>query len=128
MAQVVVASNNKSMPKLSGAVKDRIYRHLDRVGTDDTSIDLGIATGFAPTDCHGDARTRQSLAVVRFTAGGHYLAAINIAPRGSENSTWYTTVTESIADRLPLSSYTSWPEIAQHEQHIQVVSEWTSIG
>ncbi|MFD3707122.1 3'-5' exonuclease [Nocardia sp. NPDC058658] len=42
MAQVVVASNNKSMPKLSGVVKDRIYRYLDRVGTDDTSIDLGI--------------------------------------------------------------------------------------
>ncbi|MEV4209160.1 TerD family protein [Nocardia salmonicida] len=87
-----------------------------------------IATGFAPTDRHDDAQTRQSLAVVRFTAGGHYLAAINITPRGSENSTWYTTATESIADRLPLSSYTSWPEIAQHGQHIQVVSEWTSIG
>ncbi|MFC6013004.1 3'-5' exonuclease [Nocardia lasii] len=44
MAQVVVASNNKSMPKLSGVVKDRIYRYLDRVGADDTSVDLGIET------------------------------------------------------------------------------------
>ncbi|WP_040689096.1 3'-5' exonuclease [Nocardia vinacea] len=42
MAQVVVATNNKSMPKLSGAIKDSIYRYLDRIGTDDTVTDLHI--------------------------------------------------------------------------------------
>ncbi|GGN94209.1 TerD family protein [Nocardia rhizosphaerihabitans] len=86
-----------------------------------------IATGFAPIDRPGDTRTRQSLAVVRFTMSGHYLAAINVCSRGSEEGDWYTTVTESVADRLPFADYAGWADIAQYGQHIQVVSAWTPL-
>ncbi len=86
-----------------------------------------IATGFVPVDRRGDARTRQSLAVVRFTMGGHYLAAINVCSRGSEEGYWYTTVTEAVADRLPFADYADWSDIARHGQHVQVVSEWTQL-
>ncbi|MGW5317722.1 3'-5' exonuclease [Nocardia thailandica] len=42
MAQVVVATNNRSMPKLDGAVKNSIFRYLERVGSDDSVPGLGI--------------------------------------------------------------------------------------
>ncbi|WP_084760735.1 TerD family protein [Nocardia mangyaensis] len=87
-----------------------------------------IARGFAPVEGSGDTRIRQSLAVVRFTMGGHYLAAINVGSTGSEEGVWYTTVTESAAGRLSFADYASWPDIAQHGQSIQVVSQWTPLG
>ncbi|MFD3707641.1 TerD family protein [Nocardia sp. NPDC058658] len=87
-----------------------------------------IATGFAPVERRGDTLTRQSLAVIRFTVGNHYLAAINVCSRGSDEGDWYTTVTDAAARRLPFGDLASWPEIAQHGQHIQVVSAWTQLG
>lgn len=87
-----------------------------------------IATGFEPVERHGNALTRQSLAIIRFTVGNHYVAAINVCARGSDEGDWYTTVTDSAAHRLPFGDLTSWPEITQHGQHIQVVSAWTPLG
>ncbi|WP_280217584.1 TerD family protein [Nocardia neocaledoniensis] len=96
------------------------------LGTRVRSFD--IATGFAPVNPRGDARTRQSLAVVRFTMGGHYLAAINVSSSGSEEGDWYTTVTDAVADRLPFADYADWSDISRYGQHVQVVSEWTPIS
>lgn len=42
MATVVLATNNKSMPKLDGSVKDKVYDFFEKVRADDTAPGLHI--------------------------------------------------------------------------------------
>ncbi|WP_329406673.1 TerD family protein [Nocardia vinacea] len=86
-----------------------------------------IATAWAPVDRRGDARVRASLAVVRFSIGGRYLAALNISSNGTEEGDWYTTVTERAGRHLPFGSYAAWSDIAQHGKQIQVVTAWAPL-
>ncbi|MGS2809918.1 TerD family protein [Nocardia sp. MW-W600-9] len=108
---------------MGGAI-DQVMRWAD-LGARVRGFD--VATGFAPVARRDDPRVRQSLAVVRFTIGANYLAAINICSRGSEEGDWYTTVTESVSPLLPISDYAGWSDILRYGQHIQVVSEWTPL-
>nr|WP_280410884.1 TerD family protein [Nocardia asiatica] len=86
-----------------------------------------IATDWAPVGEHGDARVREHLAVVRFTIGSNYLAALNIDKYGRAEGDWYTTVTRRTSSRLPLGDLADWTEITEHGTHIQVATGWREL-
>ncbi|MET7772796.1 TerD family protein [Nocardia sp. NPDC005366] len=82
-----------------------------------------IATDWAPVGTHGDTRILEHRAVVRFTIGSNYLAALNIDD-GRPDGDWYTTVTRRDSSRLPLGDLADWSEIVEHGVHIQVATGW----
>ncbi|WP_425295631.1 TerD family protein [Nocardia abscessus] len=86
-----------------------------------------IATDWAPVGKHGDARVREHLAIVRFTIGSNYLAALNIDKYGRAEGDWYTTVTRRTSPRLPLGDLADWSEITEHGTHIQVATGWRQL-
>ncbi|WP_280439554.1 hypothetical protein [Nocardia cyriacigeorgica] len=83
---------------------------------------VDIATDWAPIGMRGDARVREHLAVVRFTIGSNYLAALNSDECRRGDGDWYTTVTRRTSSRLPLDYLVNWSEIAQHGTHVQVAT------
>lgn len=86
-----------------------------------------IATAWAPVGKHGDPRVREQLAVVRFTIGSNYLAALNIDKHGRAEGDWYTTVTRRTSSRLPLGDLADWSEITEHGTHVQVATGWRQL-
>lgn len=76
------------------------------------------------TDARNDPRVRDYLAVVRFTIAGLYLAAINVCDDHDQAGRWYTTITDELAERLPIGSVARWPEITRYGEYIQVVTTW----
>lgn len=85
-----------------------------------------IAADWAPVSRYNQ-RIREHLAVVRFTIGGYYLAAVNIADDLSEEGDWYTTISSSLEDQLPLRDNTQWSEIARNGDNIQFVTSWAQL-
>ncbi len=83
-----------------------------------------IATEWAPVAAQGDTRVCECKAVVRFTIGAVYLAAVNIDDCGRVEGDWYTTVTEGTAVDLPFGDFAQWSEISRHGTHIQVATAW----
>ncbi|MFF2555252.1 TerD family protein [Nocardia sp. NPDC058058] len=86
-----------------------------------------IATAWSPIDPRDDARVRVPLAVIRFTVGATYIAAINVRVGGRQDGDWYTTITAQAEERLPLSACPDWSEIVQSGRQIQVVTAWAPI-
>ncbi|CAM4044119.1 TerD family protein [Nocardia ninae] len=87
-----------------------------------------IATAWDPVDPHGDARVREYLAVIRFTIGNAYIAAINIRTDAREDGDWYTTTTEQAEEQLPISRRPEWSEIATTARHIQMATAWAPLS
>ncbi|WP_067859099.1 hypothetical protein [Nocardia shimofusensis] len=83
-----------------------------------------IAADWAQVAPQGDHRSLESGAVVRFTIGTHYLAALNIDTYGQAQGDWYTTVTGHTAASLPLGDLADWSEIADHGTHVQIATAW----
>lgn len=81
-----------------------------------------IATEWSPIDSRHDPRVRAHLAVIRFTIGERYLAAINVRADGREESDWYTTITNQAEHSLPFGDYATWQDIADHGGHIQLAT------
>lgn len=86
-----------------------------------------IATAWAPVDVRWDSRVNEKLAVVRFTIGGLYLAAINISDDGNHGGDWYTTITDDAEPCLPFGDHADWSSICRYGQHIQVVTAWAPL-
>lgn len=86
-----------------------------------------IATAWNPVDPRGDARVREHLAVIRFTIGEMYIAAINVRAAAREGGDWYTTITEQAEEHLPFSNRTEWSEIVMIGRQIQVVTAWAPL-
>ncbi|MFR9774288.1 TerD family protein [Nocardia sp. SC052] len=86
-----------------------------------------IATDWAPVGKHGDARVCEHLAVVRFTIGSNYLAALNIDKYGRAEGDWYITATRRTSSRLPLGDLADWSEITKQGTHIQIATGWRQL-
>ena len=87
-----------------------------------------IATKWAPIDLRSDLRVRQHRAVIRFSIGGKYLAAINVCDNSSIEGEWYTTITDDAEVNLPFGDHANWSDIVRYGEHIQVVDEWQQLG
>jgi hypothetical protein len=108
-------------------------------------------------DPRNDTRVRENLAVVRFTAGGppqpgsspfnvlfqeqpggspfsalfleRSLAAVNVCDDEYDvEGDWYTTVTDEVAEHLPLGKNADWSDIARYGTQIQVVTGWAKLA
>jgi hypothetical protein len=86
-----------------------------------------IATQWAPIDLRSDLRVRQHRAVIRFSIGGRYLAAINVCDNSSTQGEWYTTITDDAEIALPFGDRATWSDIVRYSDHIQVVAEWQQV-
>lgn len=89
---------------------------------------FGIATEWSLIESRQDPRVRDHLAVVRFTIGDRYLAAINVCANGRAEGDWYTTVTDRAESSLPFGDYATWQDIAAHGSHIQLATQWTELA
>ncbi|MCP9624834.1 TerD family protein [Nocardia otitidiscaviarum] len=87
-----------------------------------------IATAWEPIKPHGDHRTREYLAVVRFTIHRQYIAAINIRTDGRPDGDWYTTITDDAEQNLPFGDYAEWSDIAASGQHLQLATAWAPLS
>lgn len=87
-----------------------------------------IATEWSPVDPARDRRVHAHLAVVRFTIGDRYLAAINVCADGRAAGDWYTTITDGAEHSLPFGDYARWQDIAAHGSHIQLVTGWSALA
>jgi hypothetical protein len=90
-----------------------------------------IATAWTPVaDERSDPRIRENHAVIRFTIGGLYLAAIGIRSEYRQETDWYTTITDDL-EGPPIvsfgSSFADWTDIATYGAHIQVVTAWAAL-
>ncbi|MGA6207952.1 TerD family protein [Nocardia testacea] len=88
---------------------------------------FAIATEWSTVDPTQDRRVHAHLAVVRFTIGDRYLAAINVCGDGRAEGDWYTTITDSAERSLPFGDYAHWQDIAAHGSHIQLVTGWAEL-
>jgi hypothetical protein len=87
-----------------------------------------IATSWdSVADLRSDPRLREDRAVVRFTIGGLYIAAIGIWIDYRQETNWYTTITNDARDGLPIASVASWPDILAYGAHVQVVTAWAAL-
>jgi hypothetical protein len=104
-----------------GSINERMKWHelAPRMGAFD------IATAWSETEPRGDLRVRQHHAVVRFTVGGLYLAAVNVSKTGDHEGEWYTTISDDAESHLPFGDYADWSDITEYGEHIQVATEWT---
>ncbi|ORW04067.1 hypothetical protein AWC13_01030 [Mycobacterium kubicae] len=107
-----------------GSINERMKWHelAPRMG------DFGIARAWSQVDPRGDLRVRQHLAVVRFTVGGLYIAAVNISKDGDHDGLWYTTICDDAEGDLPFGDYADWSDITEYGENIQVVTEWAQLG
>ncbi|WP_454561296.1 hypothetical protein [Mycobacterium haemophilum] len=79
-------------------------------------------------DLRNDTRVRENLAVVRFTIGGLYLAAVNVCDDEYDvEGDWYTTITDEVSERLPFGSRADWSDIARYGTQIQVATGWAQL-
>ena len=88
---------------------------------------FAIATAWSPVRWKRDSRVHEYLAVVRFTIGRKYLAAINVCATGSAQGDWYTTVTDQAQEHLPFGDYANWRDIGTNGKHIELVTEWSEL-
>ncbi|MEU4342211.1 TerD family protein [Nocardia sp. NPDC023852] len=86
-----------------------------------------IATQWSPVAPRRDPQVRAHLAVVRFTIGDRYLAAINVCTDGRAEGNWYTTITDRAERTLPFGDYARWQDIAEHGSHIQLATGWSEL-
>lgn len=87
-----------------------------------------IATAWEPANPRGDLRTREYLAVVRFTIRGEYIAAINVRTDGRPEGDWYTTITEDAEKNLPFGDNAEWSDITAAGRHLQLATEWAPLN
>lgn len=107
-----------------GSINERMKWHelAPRMG------EFEVATAWSEVEPHGDTQVCQHDAVVRFTVGGLYLAAVNISKTGDLEGEWYTTISDDVEGDLPFGDYADWSDITEYGGNIQVVTEWTQLS
>jgi hypothetical protein len=86
-----------------------------------------IATAWDAVTSPYDPRVAQHLAVVRFTIGGMYLAALCIWDERQRIGDWYTTITNQASEYLPFGHFANWSDIFSNGAHVQVVTSWAQL-
>lgn len=86
-----------------------------------------IAMTWAAVEPRDDPRVREHLAVVRFTVGGRYLAAINVSDDDTHDGDWYTTISHDAEQHLPFGDNAEWSDITRYGEYVQVVTEWAQL-